>query len=225
MTNIHFYTIKQAAAAIAAEMHSDDETNRTEASRSYVAVLENAVGTNGIVYRDPVTRLPLQRAGIAASLAAHGCVIGCADLNAWLDSQGVGVRIAGPDMEAPSEGPPGVDASSGVPALQQLPTSAELATVLGPYLSNGHDSEWLKLRLQNAEQYPRLKKYRSVEVEGKRRIARWDVGAVVLHLVAAGELTRDRAKEALTGHCPQHLYVFGRLPAEDKKQPAMWFSV
>ncbi|MFM0736544.1 hypothetical protein PQQ51_04745 [Paraburkholderia xenovorans] len=222
---MNFYSIHQAAEAIAAEMHPSNEKNQTEATRCYVGALENAVGTNAIVYRDPVTRLPLQRAGIAASLAAHSCVISCADLNTWLDGQGVGVRVAGPDTAAHPEAPPGENAKAAIPALQEMPTSAELASVLGPYLSNGRDAEWLKLRLQNAEQYSRLKKYRSVEVEGKRRIARWDVGAVVLHLIGDGELTRDRAKEALTEHCPQHLYVFRQFPEEDGKQPAEWFSV
>jgi hypothetical protein len=222
---MNFYTIREAAASIAAKMHPCDVKNQSEARRCYVGALENAVGTNTVVYRDPVTRLPLQRAGIAASLAAHSCVISCADLNAWLDSQGVGVRVAGPDTAAATAAALGTDGKAGIPALQEKPTSAELASVLGPYLSNGHDSEWLKLRLQNAEQYPRLKKYRSVEVEGKRRIARWDVGAVVLHLIGDGVLTSHRAKEALTEHCPQHLYVFGRLPAEDGKRSATWFSV
>lgn len=222
---MNFYTLREAAAAIAAEMHPDNESNRAEAARCYVAALENAVGTNGIVYRNAVTRWPLHRVGIAASLAAHSCVLSELDLNAWLDRLGVGVRVAGPDTAAATAAPLGTDAKAGIPALQEKPTSAELASVLGPYLSNGHDSEWLKLRLQNAEQYPRLKKYRSVEVEGKRRIARWDVGAVVLHLIGDGQLTIHRAKEALTEHCPQHLYVFGRLPAGDEKQSATWFSV
>lgn len=224
MTVTRFFTVKEAADAIVDEMNIANDEDRAYAARCHAAALVDSIGRNTIVYRDPISRLPIRRDGIVAVLVAQSCVVSPADLNTWLDNQGVGVRLKDTDPAAFPEGHSGDDSKAPMPVLDK-PTSAELASVLGPYLSNGHDSEWLKLRLQNAEQYPRLKKYRSVEVEGKRRIARWDVGAVVLHLIESDELTRERAKEALTEHYPRHLYVLDRLPAEEEKKVATWFSI
>jgi hypothetical protein len=92
---MNFYAIHEAASAIAAKMHPCNEKNRTEATQCYVAALANAVETDAIIYRDPVTRLPLQRVGIAATLAAHSCVVSEMDLNAWLGTQGVGIEVDG----------------------------------------------------------------------------------------------------------------------------------
>ncbi|EIN02298.1 hypothetical protein WQE_04897 [Paraburkholderia hospita] len=224
MTITRFFTVNDAADAIVDEMNIAKDEDRAYAARCHAAALVDAIGRNAIIYRDPISRLPITREGIVAVLVAHSCVVSDADLNAWLDSQGVGVRVTGAGLVSFPEAQTQDDANAGVQALGK-PTSAELASVLGPYLSDGRDAEWLERRLNDADRSNRLKKYRTFEVEGKRRIARWDVGAVVLHLIESDELTRERAKEALTEHYPRHLYVLDRLPAEDEKKVATWFSI
>ena len=223
MTSIRFFTVKEAGAAIAAQLDITDADDRIYAARCHEAALVDAIASNVIVYRDPVSRLPIRRDGIVATLVACNCVISDADLNAWLDSQGVGVRVAGLDAAPVPKAPTDEDAKAGNPALQEKPTSAELASALGPYLRNGRDSEWLKRRLNDADDYPRLKKYRAFEGEGKRPIARWDVGGVVLHLMELAELTRRSAKEALAKHYPQHSYVLDGIDQEVERPAATWF--
>lgn len=214
---MNFYTLKEAANAIAAKMHPCNEKNRTEAARCYVAALDNAVGTNGIVYRDPVTRLPLQREGIAASLAAHSCVVSELDLNAWLDSLGVGVRVAAP-YEASETTSDIVDDEQ---KTNPRPSSSEIASALGPFLSRGRDGEWLRRRLNDADRYGRLQKFRVME--GKRPVARWEVGGVVLYLIEGQHLTLAAARQALHVHYPRQLHVINHIqPPPRRTATASW---
>lgn len=212
---MNFYTLKEAAKAIADAMSITNDEDRAYAARCYSAALADAIGSNAIVYRDPIHRLPIRREGIAAVLVAHSCVISTDDLNVWLDSKGIGVRVrasASGTAAAPESDTSQVD----------RPTSAELSAALGPYLIAGRDAEWLRKRLGEADRYRTLQKYRVMGFEGKKPIARWEVGGVVLHLIDAGDLTRERAKAALTEHFPSHLYALDALPAAAPRQVATW---
>ncbi len=218
MTAIQFFTVKDAAAAIAAELGIASDEDRAYAARCHAAALVDAIGSNAIVYRDSISRLPIRRDGIVAVLVAQSCVISNDDLNAWLDSKGIGVRVSVTTC--------GADASpESDTATADRPTSTELSAALGPYLSAGRDGEWLRKRLSDAGRYRRLKKYRAIELDGKQQVARWEVGGVVLHLIETGDMTRERAKAALTEHFPSHLYVLDALPPAVTRQSASWMPV
>ncbi|TCG03512.1 hypothetical protein BZM27_47980 [Paraburkholderia steynii] len=215
MTGIRLFTVKEAADAIAAELNISDDEDRAYAARCHAAALVDAIGSNAIVYRDSISRLPIRRDGIAAVLVACICVISTDDLNAWLDSKGIGVQLDATE----SSNAASVESGS---ATVDRPTSAELSTALGPYLSAGRDTEWLRKRLGEARRYRRLQNYREMALEGNQPIARWEVGGVVLHLIESGDLTRERAKAALTEHFPRYLYALEELPPIAARQPANW---
>ncbi|EEF24371.1 conserved hypothetical protein [Ricinus communis] len=215
MTVTRFVTVKEAANAIADEMNIANDEDRAYAARCHAAALVDAIGSNAIVYRDRISRLPIRRDGILAVLVAQSCVISIDDLNAWLESMGVGVQVRSITLE-PNE--PG---SSKTQLDNERPTSAELATTLGPYLSADRDSEWLRKRLNDADRYPRLQKYRVME--GSRPVAHWEVGGVVLHLIESGDMARKHARDVLTERYPLHLYVLDGLDMQEPKSPSTWF--
>ncbi|MCC8396320.1 hypothetical protein LJ656_27395 [Paraburkholderia sp. MMS20-SJTR3] len=194
MTALRFLTVKEASAAIAAALDIADTDDRAYAARCHKKALEDAIASNAIVYRDPVSRLRISREGIVAALVAHNCVISVADLNVWLDSIGIGVRVAasGDEQVKPAD-----------LTTDERPSSESLAKALSPYLRTGRDFDWLRKRLTEAKRYPRLLKYRVF----KGTSARWEVGGVVLYLIEEGELTREKAKAALTKYFPRHQYV------------------
>lgn len=220
---MHFYTLSEASAAIAAELHpADDGENgndpRTDAERCYLTALRDAVCGNEIVYRDPGSRLPIRQDGIAASMTAQWCVVSVADLNAWLDRAGVGIQLPiGPRDDTTHV------RQSATPAEQadEWPKSVELANVLGPFISRTNGLDWLQKRLSDAEDYPTLKKYR--RMEEKRRPARWNVVGVVLYLVNAKELSAENARTALQSHYPHLVDLIGALGLPKKTTSAAWY--
>lgn len=197
---MHFYTIKDAAAAIAASLHSADRSDegaapRLRAEHGYLAALQNAICKNEIVYRDPVSRLPIKKDDIAAFMTSSWCVISLADLNAWLDHIGVGVRVDFRNNEQVTA--ERVQAGS--------PTSKSLAATLAPYLSGDRDEDWLMRILGDVRNRPKLARYRTI-VPGSRA-ALWNPGGVVLHLIEGGYLTLQSGRDALTSHFPSHVHL------------------
>ncbi|PAJ77309.1 hypothetical protein CJO71_30145 [Burkholderia ubonensis] len=224
---MHFYTLSEAAAEIAAELYPADANDgsgdrRTDVERSYLAALQGAVCENEIIYRDPGSRLPIQQEGIAAFMTSHWCVVSVADLNAWLQAKGVGIQVppcAPNDSESVELSEDAAQGGDG--AESEWPTSAQLADALGPYLVAGRDGEWLKLRLNDADRYAELVKFR--RKEGKRPIARWSVGGVTVYLLSLKELTWKGAKAALEKHYPDSLPVLNGLGHREDMAPAQWF--
>jgi hypothetical protein len=231
---MNFYKLKEAAGEIAAALYpanTDDESEgpRQDAERSYLAALQGAVCENEIVYRDPGSRLPIRQEGIAAFMTSHWCIVSTADLNAWLQVKGVGIEIVPPHnintTVAYDASQMQVDTifEAPHPASQQKPTSKQIAKALGPYLQNDHDENWLMGVLADTRNRPRLEKYKKLVPRGRRDIAVWEVGGVVLHLIESGELTRDQARHALAQHYPEHQYVLGDTMSDDRPRSATWF--
>ncbi|MFP3503255.1 hypothetical protein [Burkholderia sp. SIMBA_062] len=225
---MNFYTLKEAATEIAAALYpadADDDSNdpRGDVQLRYVAALQNAVCENEIVYREPDGRLPIRQEGIAAFMTSHWCVVSVADLNAWLQLKGVGIQLPSvPNdsdiSDASSDAAPGSDG-----AESEWPTSAQLADALGPYLVAGRDGEWLKRRLNDADRYAELVKFR--RKEGKRPVARWNVGGVTVYLRSLNELTWKGAKAALEKHYPDSLPVLDGLGQSEDIAPEQWFPI
>ncbi|MFJ1214526.1 hypothetical protein [Burkholderia pyrrocinia] len=223
---MNFYKLKEAAAAIAAELYPADATDesndpRADVERCYLAALQHAVCENEIVYRDPGHRLPIRQDGIAAFMTSHWCIVSVADLNAWLQAKRVGIQVPSvPDDSDIVEKLPDATQEINV-AESDWPTSTQLADALGPYLVSGRDSEWLKRRLNDADRYPNLVKFR--RKEGKKQIARWNAGGVTVYLIELKEMTWKGAKAALEKHHPACLDVLGGLGEREEKAPAQWF--
>ncbi|MBR8509634.1 hypothetical protein [Burkholderia cenocepacia] len=225
---MNFYTLKEAATEIAAALYlavADDDSNdpRVDVKLRYLAELQNAVCENEIVYRDPGSRLPIRQDGIAAFMTSHWCVVSVADLNAWLQAKGVGIQV--PSVSNDSDiSEASADAAQGVDAAESdWPTSAQLADALGPYLVAGRDGEWLKRRLNDADRYAELVKFR--RKEGKRPVARWNVGGVTVYLRSLNELTWKGAKAALEKHYPDSLPVLDGLGQSEDIAPGQWFPI
>ncbi|HHY6929400.1 TPA: hypothetical protein ACV4T7_003326 [Burkholderia ambifaria] len=222
---MNFYKLKEAAAAIAAELHpagAADNSNdpRADAERCYLSALQDAVCENEIVYRDPGSRLTIRQDGIAAYMTSHWCIVSVADLNAWLLAKGVGVQVSSvsSDSDIMDESADPTQESGATESYG--PTSAQLADALGSYLVDDRDGEWLKKRLNEAYRYPNLRKYR--RKEGNRPIARWSAGGVTVYLIALKVLTWMGAKAALEKHYPESLAVLDGL-GQPKKTPEEWF--
>ncbi|WP_321875556.1 hypothetical protein [Burkholderia cenocepacia] len=221
-----FYTLKEAATEIAAALYpvnTDDESEgpRQDAERSYLAALQGAVCENEIVYRDPDSRLPIRQEGIAAFMTSHWCIVSAVDLNAWLQAKGVGIQVLSVvDDSGTAEEAAAVPQGTGV-AESNWPTSAQLANAIGPYLVAGRDSEWLKRRLNDADRYADLLRYR--RKEGRRPVARWNAGGVTVYLIALKELTWKGGKAALEKHYPDALPVLEGLGQGEDMAPSQWF--
>ncbi|QUN42420.1 hypothetical protein KEH56_24265 [Burkholderia cenocepacia] len=225
---MNFYKLKEAAAAIAAELHpagAADNSNdlRADAERCYLTALRDAVCENEIVYRDPGSRLPIRQERIAAFMTSHWCVVSVADLNAWLQAKGVGIQVPSAQNDSEIVEQSADAAQGGDGAESEWPTSAQLADALGPYLVAGRDAEWLKRRLNDADRYAELVKFR--RKKGKRPVARWNVGGVAVYLRSLNELTWKGAKAALEKHYPDSLPVLDGLGQSDDIAPEQWFPI
>ncbi|MBB6581901.1 hypothetical protein [Ralstonia solanacearum] len=211
---MHFYTIKEAAAAIAGKLCPDDATKRAEVAERYWHLVYDKLCGGKLIGRDSDGREPIDHTRLGAPIAFHGCVISERDLNEWLDGFGIGVHIDGPTSLSPDE-------NAG--ELSERPRSKQLAEAFGPYLSNGGDSESLGRMLGDADRYPKLKRYREMRPTGGRSIAFWDAGGVALCLVEQGSLTLQSAREALKKHYPKDERVLDHIPSLGDMQPATWF--
>ncbi|KVN24159.1 hypothetical protein [Burkholderia stagnalis] len=230
---MNFYKLKEAAAAIAAELYPADVTDdsydpRADVERCYLAALQHAVCENEIVYRDPGTRLPVRRTGIEASLAARSCIVSQHDLNVWLQGKGVGIQIHSPSSSETYADDSSASAESGDASTpldtteSERPTSAQLAAALGPYLTEGRDKETLKDMFHDVRGRPKLARYRKMSRLGARNIATWEVAGVVLHLITERYMTWECAKDALTEHYPQHLDILDGLGPQEEAAAATW---
>lgn len=224
---MNFYKLKEAAAAIAAELHpagAADNSNdlRADAERCYLTALRDAVCENEIVYRDPGSRLPIRQELIAAFMTSHWCVVSVADLNAWLLTKGVGIQVpSGANASDIVEESAGLSQADDV-AESEWPTSTQLAAALGPFLARSDGADWLKGRLSDAERYAALKKYR--RLEGKGAVARWEVSGVTVYLIDLKLLNWDSAAEALEAHYPRSAHVLAGLGNRKKEISATtWF--
>ncbi|WP_175872686.1 hypothetical protein [Burkholderia sp. BCC0397] len=225
---MNFYTLNEAATEIAAALYpadADDDSNdpRGDVQRRYLAALQNAVCENEIVYREPDGRLPIRQEGIAAYMTSHWCVVSVADLNAWLQAKGVGIQVPSAQNDSEIVEQSADAAQGGDGAESEWPTSAQLADALGPYLVAGRDGEWLKRRLNDADRYAELVKFR--RKKGKRPVARWNVGGVTVYLRSLNELTWKGAKAALEKHYPDSLPVLDGLGQSDDIAPEQWFPI
>jgi hypothetical protein len=92
-----FYTRREAAGAIAAQLQPDDVNLREQATENYFWRLYDALCAGDLTGRDPTHRLPITLRDLAGAIAFGGCVIGEADLNGWLVAIGAGVRLSSPE--------------------------------------------------------------------------------------------------------------------------------
>jgi hypothetical protein len=225
---MHFYTNREAADAIAMKLHPDDPEKRAQAARQHWHAIHSALCDGELVGRDAVARLPMTRTGLVAAIAYADCLISETDLNDWLARLGVGIHVSSPIPaieEGAAEMVPEEDTKAGNPASDK-PTSAQLADALGPFLEGGRDRDWLETLLKDALRYPRLVRYRSMEQVGQRSIAKWEVGAVVLHLVGDEYLTKRSARAFLEQNYPDHLSVMEHMERSDQAPAAStWVSV
>jgi len=91
---MQFYTRKEAADAITAQLQPHDAELRTQVADGYFWRLYDALCAGELVGRDPTFRMPITPThDLAGALAFGGCLISDTDLNVWLEHLGVGVVI------------------------------------------------------------------------------------------------------------------------------------
>ena len=210
---MNFYTLREAAQAIAAQLHPHDTDGRLASAERYQHLIYDNLCAGELIGRYEQDRDPINRNRLGAIIAFHGCVISERDLNDWLDRFGNGVQVSGA-APVTEDAPAGSVADNGcktaIPASGK-PTTAELAATLGPFLMGGRDSESLKTMLGDVRNRRRLAKYREMTLAGKREIALWDVGGVVLYLIEEKYMALTSAREALKKHYPNHLHAIDHI--------------
>ncbi|WP_144142647.1 hypothetical protein [Paraburkholderia sp. BCC1884] len=222
---MNFYTLREAAAAIAAELHPDDDDNRAGSAARYANIIYGKLCDGQLIGRDPSDRDPIDPNRLGAVIAFHGCIINESDLNGWLARLGNGVQISGSATQREDCAPEIVDREDlGVAnAPSHRPTSAQLAAALGPFLQDGRESDWLKRVLTEVGRtHKRLQKFRTLIDSGRTAI--WDVGGVVLHLYGEKYLTERSARAFLEQNYPNDLYVTEHMDVSTgASAAATWF--
>ncbi|VVE01644.1 hypothetical protein [Pandoraea terrigena] len=204
----HFLTNVEAASAIAAALHPQDEQLRSQVDTVYRCVLYDALCSGELTGRYPDTRLRIDPERLGSILAFSDCLIGVQELNALLDQIGCGVQVASGIEEQPPA----------AAAEDQLPTSRDVAEAFGPYLSEGKDEHWLKRILGEKRGRPSLIKFRCFP-EGCRT-ARWNPVGVAKFLIEHEHMTRDKAREAVRVHFLEKLHLLDGLCGTGRASPA-----
>lgn len=188
---MHFHTIAQAAASIAAKLYPDDTSKRQELAERYKHIIYNALCKAEVVGRDPESRMPIDHNRLGAIMALHSCLISERDLNAWLDVVGIGVQVDGKGASSPR--PQG--------SLEFYPT-AQVASALAPFLSEGKTREWLLRILGDAGRRPALKQHR--KRVGKPEGAFWNPYGVASWLADQEHMTKAKCKQAMKQEYPEY---------------------
>lgn len=208
MTAIHFFTLKEAAAAVAAQLQPHDATKQAEQAERYWHMLYRDVCSGTLVGRDPDGRDPIHLGRIGAVLHVSICVLSESDLNGWLQRLGNGVKVTNIPQEQPA------------PKLG--PTTREFVDLAEAYLCSGFGREELMKLLGNAKDDKRLNPLRTLGDDGQR--ARWNQPAkLVLELVARNKIMEQSARQLVEEHFPDHIGDFGTRPGAPRT--ATWVSV
>lgn len=187
-----FFTLDQAAWAIAAEIHPVDAEKRDEIAVVFRARMYDALCAGTLIGRDPETRLQIDHRNLSAPIAFGGSVLRDVDLNAWLESLGVGVH---PIAETSARALTRASASA-----SSLPATAKLAHDFGPFLSDGKDADWLKRVLGDLRNRPDLARFRTLSSRPKGSL--WRPAGVALWLVKNKYMSNNAARAALRDNYP-----------------------
>ncbi len=204
---MNFYTLREAAQAIAEQLcPSDLEQRAVEASR-YWHIIYNALCAGELTGRNPFGRDPISLARPGAVIALAGSVVNERDLNDWLDQLGNGVAVT----DIPQD-----------PAPVKLgPTTREFADLAEPYLCSGFGREELVKLLGGAKEDRGLKPLRTLYDDGRR--ARWNQPAkLVLELVARDKIMKQSAWQLVEEHFPDDIGDMGKRPEQNRS--AAWHS-
>ena len=188
-----FFTLEQAASAIAAVLFPDDSKKRAEMCIVYRASMYNALCDGALIGRYPDTRFQIDRKRPGSVIAFGGCVLRERDLNAWLDGIGNGVSVNGEHCKQ-------THASNAVRHSMALPNTAKLAEDLAPFLAVGKTKLWLGKTLGDAARRPKLARFRVLT--SKPAGALWRPSGVVLWLIKEGHMTRRFGEAALKDNYP-----------------------
>jgi hypothetical protein len=219
---MNFYTLREAATAIAAQLHPGDDDKRAAEAERYWHLIYGKLCEGELTGRDPSGRDPIDHKRIGAVIAFHGCLINERDLNEWLDRFGNGVQVSATSTQTKGDADDGGernDPGSATPIVDR-PTSAQLAEALGAYLSGARGRGALEAMLNDVRGRPRLARFRRMVKKGARDVATWEVGGVVLYLIAENYLERSAAENALRQHYPAHLYAIECQSESDCRPPA-----
>ena len=194
-----FFTLDQAASAIAADLHPDDRAKRTEVCGIYRALIYDALCVGALIGRNADTRHQIDRTRLGSVIAFAGSVIRERDLNGWLEEIGNGVQVDGKRIAQSSVNVISRPGSS-------LPGTAKLADDLGPFLSQGRDVAWLKKTLGDLRKRPELKRYRTMTTRPRGSL--WRPGAVVIWLIKNGHMSQKSGQAALRENYPDDYEMF-----------------
>lgn len=234
----YFFTLMEAANAIAVELcpdakprlgysiHAKEDVGPKNAGAQVADVywhhIYDALCDGELVGRDPISRHPIAADKPGRILALAACAVSLDDLNIWLAGLGVGVQVNSTNLATEGSSVDAVqeeDTKTGNPASDK-PTSTQLADALGPFLQNGQDSASLKAMLGDVRRRPRLANFRGMVPVGRREIAVWEVGGVVLYLIKEQYLTLQDAREALEKHYPNQLHAIDHISIPSDSAPA-----
>jgi hypothetical protein len=95
---MNFYTIQEAANAIAAHLQPHDVGKRSDVAERYQHLIYDKLCAGELTGRHPDGRYPIDPNMPGAVIALRFCIINESDLNDWLDRLGVGVRVGGNTM-------------------------------------------------------------------------------------------------------------------------------
>jgi hypothetical protein len=225
---MNFYTLREAANAIAAQLHPSDDDKRAAEADRYWHLIYGKLCAGEVTGRDPSGRDPIDHTRLGAVIAFHGCVINERDLNEWLDRFGNGVQVSATRAQAKDNADDSGERNEPGRAspIADRPTSAQLAEALGPHLTVERGQDTLEAMLNDVRGRPRLARFRKMVKKGARDVATWEVGGVVVYLIAENYLERNAAEDALRQCYPAHLYALEQLPESDNDSPvARWVPV
>lgn len=188
-----FFTLDQAALAIAADLHPDSAQKRTEISHVFRARMYDALCGGTLIGRDPETRLQIDHRKFSAPIAFGGCVVSERELNAWLEEVGNGVQIDGKHQRT-------VETARAPQINGSLPGTIKLAADLAPFLSTGRDLAWLKKTLGDVRNRPDLRRYRTRTTRPNASL--WRPAGVVLWLISNKYMSRRSGEAALKENYP-----------------------
>jgi len=91
---VDFYTLGQAASAIADELYPETASMHVSVAEAYRCKIYDALCAGALPGIDPEFRLPIDPCRFSAPLAFGGCLVSRESLNGWLQTLGNGIQLA-----------------------------------------------------------------------------------------------------------------------------------